>query len=73
MLVAWQGSRSGESRQSVLVHVLLHANLLGLEEEEIGVYEYVYEYVRSKRDEKEHACRTAYRASDWRDSFPSVM
>jgi hypothetical protein len=43
MLVAWQGSRSGEGKQSVLVHVLVHANRLGLEEDEIGVYEYVYE------------------------------
>jgi hypothetical protein len=32
---------------AVLVHLLVHANLRGLEEEEIGVYEYVYEYVGS--------------------------
>jgi hypothetical protein len=29
--------------QSVLVHVLVHANPFGWEEDEIGVYEYVYE------------------------------
>jgi hypothetical protein len=32
-----------DGRQSVLGHVLVHVNLLGLEEEELGVYEYVYE------------------------------
>jgi hypothetical protein len=31
--------------QSVLVHVLVHANLPILEGEEIRVYEYVHEYV----------------------------
>jgi hypothetical protein len=45
-----------DGRQSVLVH----ANLLGLEEEEIGVYEYVYEQVRNVRDKREYTCRPSY-------------
>ena len=44
MLVTLHGAVPvNDGRQFVLVHVLVHANLLGLEEEEIGVYEYVYE------------------------------
>jgi len=38
--------------KSVLVHVLVHANLPPLREKEIRVYEYVYEYGLEKPSQR---------------------